>query len=107
MGSMIVLMALVSLDEADAFLRDFATRHGIRRLALFGSVLRGEDTPASDVDLLVEFEKGRTPGLLGMAEMELELGAVLGREVELRTYEDLSRYFRDDVRAQARVLYAD
>jgi uncharacterized protein len=105
-GSMIVLMALVSLDDADAFLRDFATRHGIRRLALFGSVLRGEDTPASDVDLLVEFEEGRTPGLLGMAELELELGAVLGREVELRTYEDLSRYFRDDVRAQARVLYA-
>ncbi len=102
---MIVLMALVSLDDADAFLRDFATRHGIRRLALFGSVLRGEDTPASDVDLLVEFEEGRTPGLLGMAELELELGAVLGREVELRTYEDL-RYFRDDVRAQARVLYA-
>jgi predicted nucleotidyltransferase len=54
----------------------------------------------------VEFEEGRTPGLLGMAELELELGAVLGREVELRTYEDLSRYFRDDVRAQARVLYA-
>jgi predicted nucleotidyltransferase len=103
---MIVLMALVSLDDADAFLRDFATRHGIRRLALFGSVLSGEDTPASDVDLLVEFEEGRTPGLLGMAELELELGAVLGREVELRTYEDLSRYFQDDVRAQARVLYA-
>jgi uncharacterized protein len=103
---MIVLMALVRLDDADAFPRDFATRHGIRRLALFGSVLRGEDTPASDVDLLVEFEEGRTPGLLGMAELELELGAVPRREVELRTYEDLSRYFRDDVRAQARVLYA-
>jgi predicted nucleotidyltransferase len=103
---MIILMTLASLDDADAFLRDFATRHGIRRLALFGSVLRGEDTPASDVDLLVEFKEGRTPGLLGMAELELELGAVLGREVELRTYEDLSRYFRDDVRAQARVLYA-
>jgi len=87
-------------------LRDFATCHGIRRLALFGSVLRGEETPASDVDLLVEFEEGRTPGLLGLAELGLELGAVLGREVELRTYEDLSRYFRDEVRARARVLYA-
>ncbi|PZS34595.1 MAG: nucleotidyltransferase [Pseudonocardiales bacterium] len=93
-------------DHADAFLRDFATRHGIRRLALFGSVLRGEETPASDIDLLVEFEAGRTPGLLAMAEMELELGAVLGREVELRTYKDFSRYFRDDVRAQARAFYA-
>jgi len=105
-GSMVVLMALMNLDDANPFLRDFVTRHGIRRLALFGSVLRGDDTPASDVDLLVEFEKGRTPGLLGIAEMELELGAVLGREVELRIYEDLSRYFRDGVRAQARVLYA-
>lgn len=105
-GSMIGLMALMNLDDAGPFLRDFATHHGIRRLALFGSVLRGEDTPASDVDLLVEFQEGRTPGLLRMAELELELGAVLGREVELRTYEDLSRHFRDDVRAQARVLYA-
>jgi predicted nucleotidyltransferase len=104
MRGMMVLMALANLDDADAFLRNFAVRHGTRHLALFGSVLRGEDTPASDVDLLMEFEKGRTPGLLGMAEMELELGAVLGREVEVRTYEDLSRYFRDDVRAQARVL---
>lgn len=105
-GDMMVLMALANLEDANAFLRDFATRHGIRRLALFGSVLRGEDTPESDIDLLVEFEEGRAPGLLRMAELELKLGAVLGREVELRTYEDLSRYFRDDVRSQARVLYA-
>ncbi|MGH3926901.1 MAG: nucleotidyltransferase family protein [Pseudonocardiaceae bacterium] len=103
---MMVLVALVNLDDADDLLRDLAMRHGIRRLALFGSVLRGEDAPASDIDLLVEFEEGRTPGLLSMAEMELELSAVFGREVELRTYEDLSRYFRDDVQAQARVLYA-
>lgn len=103
---MMVRMALANLEDAGAFLRDFAMRHGIRRLALFGSVLRGEDTPDSDIDLLVEFAEGRTPGLLRMAELELELGAVLGREVELRTYEDLSGYFRDDVRSQARVLYA-
>jgi len=103
---MMVLMALEDVEAMASYLREFAPRHGIRRIALFGSVLRGEDTPASDVDLLVEFAEGRTPGLLGMAELELELGAVLGREVELRTYEDLSRYFRDDVRAQARVLYA-
>ncbi|MDQ3276540.1 MAG: nucleotidyltransferase domain-containing protein [Actinomycetota bacterium] len=101
-------MATAHLDDGDAeaVLRDFATRHGIRRLALFGSVLRREETPASDVDLLVEFEEGQTPGLLCLAELELELSAVWGREVELRTYEDLSRYFRDDVRTRARVLYA-
>ena len=86
------------------------SRSGLRQARAAGcGVVRlgasGEETPASDIDLLVEFEEGRTPGLLGMAELELELGAVLGREVELRTYEDLSRYFRDDVRAQARVLY--
>jgi len=75
---MMSLMATAHLDDGDAevVLRDFATRHGIRRLALFGSVLRGEETPASDVDLLVEFEEGRTPGLLGLAESEL--GAVWG-----------------------------
>ncbi len=60
-------------------------------------MLRGEDTPTSDVDLLVKFEEGQTPGLLGMAQLELELGAALGREVELRTYEDLSRYFPEGV----------
>ena len=101
---MMVRMVLANLEDAGAFLRDFTMHHGIQRLALLGSVLRGEDTPDSDIDLLVEFEEGRTPGLLRMAE--LELGAVLGREVELRTYEDLSGYFRDDVRSQACGLYA-
>ena len=101
-------MTSANLEDAEvlAALHDFARCHGIRRLAVFGSVLRGEETPASDIDLLVEFEESRAPGLLGLAELELELGAVLGREVELRTYEDLSRHFRDDVQAQARVLYA-
>lgn len=54
--------------------------------ALFGWVLRGEETPGSDIDLLVKFDEGRTPGLLTMAKTELELGVVLGRAVELRTY---------------------
>lgn len=90
-------------DEA---LNAFAVRHGIRRLALFGSVLRDDFGPQSDVDLLVDFEPGRTPGLLGLAAMELELGRLVGREVELRTHGDLSRYFRDVVRSEARELYA-
>jgi predicted nucleotidyltransferase len=59
----------------------------------------------SDIDLLVEFEPGRTPGLLGVAKLELELRELLGREVDLRTVGDLSPYFRDDVVAAARVLY--
>ncbi len=94
------------LSIEDAFLDSFAKRWGIRRLALYGSALREDFGPSSDVDMLVEFLPDRTPGLLRLAEMELELEAVLGREVELRTYEDLSPYFRDDVAATARLLYA-
>jgi predicted nucleotidyltransferase len=60
----------------------------------------------SDVDILVAFKPGKTPGLLRLAQMELELEAALGRQVELRTYEDLSRFFRDEVAAIARPLYA-
>lgn len=94
------------IDIDEAVLADFSARHGIHRLAAFGSVLRADFGPDSDIDLLVEFEPGRTPGLLTIAAMELELGAVLGREVELRTYSDLSRFFRDEVRTSARELYA-
>jgi predicted nucleotidyltransferase len=98
------MVTLPDVDEQS--LADFCRRHGIRRLALFGSVSRGEDAGGSDVDLLVEFEHGRTPGLIRLASMELELARLFGdREVELRTYEDLSRYFREEVRATATLLY--
>lgn len=90
----------------DAVVDDFAARHGINRLALYGSALGAAFGPTSDVDLLVEFRPGRTPGLLHLAQMELELEALLGRSVELRTYEDLSPLFRDQVAAVARPLYA-
>jgi predicted nucleotidyltransferase len=83
-------------------LADYCRRHGLRRLAVFGSALRDDFGCDSDVDLLVEFEPGRLPGLIGLAGMEIQLSALFGgREVDLRTYEDLSRYFRDDVRAIA------
>jgi len=59
-------------------LAELCRRHGIRRLSLFGSVLRGTDRPDSDVDLLVEFEPGRTPGLLALARIELELSDLSG-----------------------------
>lgn len=91
---------------SDTALRDFAARHQVRRVAAFGSVLRDDFTDDSDVDLLVEFEPGRTPGLLTIAAMEIELGEMLGREVDLRTVNDLSRYFREAVVASARELYA-
>ena len=90
-----------------ARLAEICRRHGIQRLALFGSVLAGTHGPDSDADLLVAFEPGREPGLLGLAEIEAELSALLdGRRVDLRTTEDLSRHFRDEIVAAAVVQYA-
>ncbi len=82
------------------------SRH-IRRLSLFGSMQQGAARPDSDIDLLVEFEPGAKPGFLGMASIETELSSLLnGRKVDLRTAEDLSRHFRDDVLRTAEVQYA-
>lgn len=85
---------------------EFCRRHHIRSLALFGSALRGDLRPESDIDFLVEFEPEHIPGLLEMARLERELAFLLGRPVDLRTREDLSRYFREDVLRQAEVCYA-
>jgi len=85
----------------------FCRRHHIRRLALFGSVLRDDFSPESDIDVLVEFEPGQVPGFFGLVDMECELSELLGgRKVDLRTPQDLSRYFRDEVLAGAEVQYA-
>jgi predicted nucleotidyltransferase len=82
-------------------------RHRIRRLSLFGSTLEGTNRPDSDVDLLVEFEPGATPGLIRLGGIARELSALLGgRNVDLRTASDLSRHFRDDVVRSAEVQYA-
>jgi uncharacterized protein len=90
-----------------AALAALCRRYDIRRLSLFGSTLRGTDRPDSDVDLLVEFEPGRKPGLLGMAKIQAELTALAGgRPVDLRTAQDLSRYFRDEVVRTAEAQYA-
>lgn len=81
-------------------------RHGIRQLAVFGSRLKGTARADSDLDLLVEFEPGRVPGLLGLSAIEIELTEALGVKVDLRTAQDLSAYFRADVLRQAQVAYA-
>jgi len=88
-----------------ALLAASCRRHGNRKLSLFGSVLQGTARPDSDIDLLVEFEPGRTPGLIGISAIEIELGRALGRKVDLRTAQDLSPRFRDDVLRQAEVAY--
>jgi len=95
------------LNVDQELLRRFCHEHHIRRLALFGSWLKGTAQPASDVDLLVEFDTDRVPGLIGISAIELELSELLGgKKIDLRTPRDLSRYFRDEVIRTAEVLYA-
>ena len=84
---------------------EFCRRHGIVRLSVFGSALRPDFGPSSDVDVLVEFAPGRTPGL-AFFSMQDELSGLFGRPVDLQTPGFLSRYFRDRVRADALPLYA-
>ena len=86
-------------------LESFCLSRGIKRLSIFGSALRSDFGPDSDVDVLIEFEPDRIPGLLGVAGMELELSEMFGRKVDLRTPEDLSRYFRQEVIDEAQVQH--
>jgi predicted nucleotidyltransferase len=96
-----------NLTIARERLAAYCQEHGIRRLAIFGSALRDDFRPDSDIDVLVEFEPDHIPSLLGIARMERELSAFFGgRKVDLRTPEDLSRYFRQRVLAEAEVQYA-
>jgi len=94
---------LINKEKIEAFCRE----NRIRRLALFGSILRDDFRPDSDVDVLVKFEPGSVPGLFGIARMERQLSILFnGRKVDIRTPEDLSRYFRKEVQEEAEVQYA-
>lgn len=84
---------------------DFCRRNHIRKILLFGSALHGELLKDSDIDLLVEFEDNHVPGLFALCHMENELSDLLGRKVDLRTEQELSRYFRADVVHAAVVQY--
>lgn len=92
----------VTIDRAR--IADFCRRHHVRKLALFGSVLREDFSASSDVDVLVEFEPGRVPGF-AFVDLQDELSALLGRTVDLQTPASLSRYFRDRVVGEAQVQY--
>ena len=94
------------IDIRSEQLAAFCRQRHIRWLALFGSVLRDDFGPDSDVDVLVEFEPGQPVGLIRLAGIERALSALLGHRVDLRTPADLSRYFRQDVLASAEELYA-
>ena len=92
--------------QTERKLADYCSENGISRLSLFGSVLKGEDRPDSDIDLLIEFKRGHEVGLLGLAEIQDRLSELLARKVDLRTPMELSRYFRDEVVSSAEELYA-
>ena len=96
------LQIAISQEE----LAQFCQRHYIRKLSLFGSVLRDDFTPESDIDFLVEFEQRRSLGYFKLVSIEMELSKMLeGRKIDLRTPNELSIYFRDRVMAEAVVQY--
>ena len=84
---------------------EFCKRHHICKVSLFDSYLYGDFEPDSDIDLLVEFEPDHIPGLITLSGMEIELSEIIGRKVDLRTPENLSRYFRSEVVESAEVQY--
>jgi uncharacterized protein len=98
------------MDEAKVILpksriAEFCKRNRILKLSLFGSVMCEDFTPDSDVDILVEFEPGTRVGLIRLSGLEIELGNIVGRKVDLNTTGFLSKYYRDQVLAEADVLY--
>ena len=86
-------------------LTGFCRHNHVQKLSLFGSILRTDFKPESDIDFLVEFQPGKTPGFLKLASMEEELSTLIGgRKVDLRTPQDLSKHFRARVLQEAQVL---
>lgn len=94
----------IEIDKAQV--AAFCDKHHITKLSLFGSVLTERFGSESDVDVLVEFDPGHIPTLLGVVRMERELSSILGRKADMRTPNDLSRYFREEVVRTALVQYA-
>jgi len=98
-------MSALPITVPNERLADFCHGNHIRKLSFFGSVLTPRFRADSDVDLLVEFEEGRVPGFLGLAKLEIELTEIIGRKVDLRTPQELSRYFRKEVADSAVLQY--
>ena len=99
-------MSKIAFELPKDKIAEFCKRNHIRRLSLFGSFLYGEFGPDSDIDFLVEFEPDHVPGLMRLAGMEEELSEILTCKVDLRTPQELSRYFRQEVIDSAKVQYA-
>lgn len=98
-------MSMNILNITDRELKAFCVKNKIKKLSLFGSYAAGTNDEQSDIDLLVEFYDNANPGLLDISRMERELSEMLGKKVDLRTPEELSRYFRDKVIKEASVQY--
>lgn len=98
-------MSAVQIQIPRQAIEQFCVRNGIRKLSLFGSALTVRFHDDSDVDLLIEFDSSRTITYLDLARMERELSELLGRKADLRTPQELSRYFRDQVESEALVQY--
>jgi len=98
-------MSPARIDVPRDAIAEFCRKHHIRKLAFFGSVLREDFGPESDVDVLIEFEPGHCVGLIRFAGIERELTQILGHKADLSTAGFLSPYFRDEILAQAEVLY--
>jgi predicted nucleotidyltransferase len=84
---------------------DFCKQNRVRRLSLFGSILREDFGPNSDVDILVEFEPDARIGLICLSGLEIELSKIVGRKVDLNTPGFLSKYYRERILAEADVQY--
>ncbi len=98
---------MARIDIPVEIIEQFCRKNRIRKLSLCGSVLREDFRQESDIDVLVEFEENGVPGLLGISRMERELSQIFGgRKIDLRTPEDLSKYFRQQVLSTAEVQYA-
>jgi len=100
-----IIMKKRNVDMPEEKIAEFCQRHHIRRLALFGSALREDFTPDSDLDVLVEFEPGTRVGMIRLAGIELELSRILGRKVDMNTPGFISKYFREEVLAEAEDQY--
>ena len=99
-------MSRSKINLPEEKITDFCRRNRISRLSLFGSVLREDFNEDSDIDVLVEFEPAHVPGFIRLAGMEMELSELLGgHKVDMRTPDELSRYFRSEVMASAETQY--
>jgi uncharacterized protein len=99
------MIQTIPINLPESIVEQFCQRYQIQKLSLFGSILRDDFSPESDIDCLVEFTPEHVPGLFCLSIMQDELSTIVARVVDLRTPNELSNYFRDRVLAEAMVIY--